>query len=279
MSINPLTGVIIGATTPQGTTRSPVSSKLEAAVSALLNGGTAGVTDGADLSSSSQFSSQTANLYQAALNLSQNSSVVQTADQAISKQLDVVQQLQQLAQQASDLGLDSTLRLGLDTEFQSLLGKLNRIGGGALFNGQSLLQGTFTLGTEDAVSLNTQAGTGAAQTGTTQSGQLFPDLTNKALFDGATPNIQTPEDAQAASHSLQQAGAKLSDAQNTLNGVGQDLQFASANVESALFNQAAAGATLSDADFTGQFTDFTPAALQQAQSQALPPSILNLINQ
>lgn len=99
--------------------------------------------DAAGLSSVVELESQIRGLKQANLNISSTLGLLQTADSAISVQVDILQRMRELAIQGASGGLTATDRTSLTSQLQSLRDEFSRITNETEFNGTKLLNGTF----------------------------------------------------------------------------------------------------------------------------------------
>lgn len=272
MNINPLTGLYSGASSQLQKT----ASRIQTTIASLVAGTKTSVSeDVAGFAIAAQLQSQIGPLRQTAGNLTQALNQVQVAGDGVSRQAEIVDRLKQLATQANNGTLNADAREGLDIEFQQLVGELNRISGDTSFNGVNLLDGSFSS------SVNQALGTGDSEEGT----QLdVPDLSADALgLDGL--DLLTQEGAQAALQALETAGDTLLSTQSDIGSFAQTLDFAAASIESALFNQEAARSELMDTDIAETSTELAllnvrrdAAFALQAQTNKLPPTLLDLIN-
>ncbi len=98
--------------------------------------------DAAAYSLGVRLTSQIRGIAQANLNLNSSLGIVQTASEAISVQLDLVQRMRELALQASNGLLTDADRNQLNFEVQSLKDEFNRIASNTSFGGRKLLDGT-----------------------------------------------------------------------------------------------------------------------------------------
>ncbi|MBF0177725.1 MAG: flagellin FliC [Magnetococcales bacterium] len=100
--------------------------------------------DAAGLGIASSLMGQIRGANMASRNVNDALSVLQVADGALDETVNSLQRMRELAVQASNGVLTSTDRDNLNTEFQQLMSEVNRIAGGAKFNGQTLLMGSLT---------------------------------------------------------------------------------------------------------------------------------------
>jgi flagellin len=122
------------------------SSKLAKSFQRLSSGlriNTAG-DDAAGLSISERFTSQIRGLNQAVRNANDAISLVQVTEGALAESTNILQRIRELAvQAASDVNTDAD-RQSLQDEIDQLKDELARIGNTTTFNGQKLLDGSFT---------------------------------------------------------------------------------------------------------------------------------------
>ena len=118
-------------------------------------------------------------------NLNQSYSVLQTADGALSSQTEDLLRMREIAVQAANGTLGNTERGFLETEFNSLRESVDFTSRSTSFNGQKLLDGTFSA---------------SIQAGATSSDQINVDLPNTGAnalgLNGL--NFDTEDDASDA---------------------------------------------------------------------------------
>jgi len=102
-----------------------------------------GADDAAGLAMSSQLTSQINGFTQAARNVNDGISVVQTADGVLSSISSQLQELRSLAVQASSSTYSAADRSSLDQQAQDLVNSINTTARSAKFNGATLLDGTY----------------------------------------------------------------------------------------------------------------------------------------
>lgn len=113
--------------------------------------------DAAGLSISERFTSQIRGLNQAARNANDGISLAQTAEGALGASSTILQRIRELAVQSANATNSASDRAALNQEVGQLASELNRIAQTTQFNGQNLLDGSFT-------SANFQVGANAYQT-------------------------------------------------------------------------------------------------------------------
>ncbi len=114
--------------------------------------------DAASLAVGQRLNSEVMGLRQAVVNAGQANSMLQIADGAMSTTSDILTRMKVLAIQSSSGNLSDTERDFLDTEFQALVGEVDRIADDTDFAGTKLLDGSITI-TQPA---NFAAGDGVA---------------------------------------------------------------------------------------------------------------------
>lgn len=269
--INPLTGSLIsGAVSPSQTQRT--SARILQAVTQLASGKAQG--DVSDISQAAMLQERLGGLRSASQNLAMLGSQLQTADQALGQQSDIISRMQVLATQANSGALDKDSRKALQTEFSALTQELTRISQTTGFGSQKLLDGTFTANLSQALGDDAPL----------ESASLsIPGTAGEDLFSTA-PDISSQEGAAQAIAALQEASQKITAARADAGSFAEAADYASAGIQSALFNQQAALSVLDDADFTTAATALSQDSLKQsfelatkAQTLRLAPSMLELI--
>lgn len=267
----------IANSTQSGVVRA--NAKLQNAIATLV-GGKAVSDDVSSLSLALQLQSQVSNVKQVSVNLAQAGSLAEVASGGIAQIKDITSQLQNLAVQARSGALSDANRADLDAQFKSLVQEIDRIASGTSFGGKNLLDGSLT--GENALSFASIFSAGAD--GDDSGGLSIESLSSSSLFDGAAFSLLTTQGADSALSATQVALDRISLAQAQVGDFQQAVEYASANVDSALYNQEAARAFLSDEDFVAGANGFSLANLQQnaattlaAQGNRLPPSMLELL--
>jgi flagellin len=113
--------------------------------------------DAAGLSISERFTSQIRGLSQAARNANDGISLAQTAEGALGASSTILQRIRELAVQSANATNSASDRAALNQEVSQLSSELNRIAKTTQFNGQNILDGSFT-------SADFQVGANANQT-------------------------------------------------------------------------------------------------------------------
>jgi flagellin-like hook-associated protein FlgL len=126
--------------------------------------------DAAGLAISEGLRSQIGGLTQAVRNTQDGTSVVQTAEGALSETTSILQRMRDLSVQASNSGsLNSTATASIQKEISQLKSELDRISSTTTFNGTKLLDGKFAsnfqVGANAGETINVTIGTAMGSTG------------------------------------------------------------------------------------------------------------------
>ncbi len=256
------------------------SSKLSAAIAAIASGNklTAASSDIASLSVASQLQSAVSGLKQAAGNIAQASSLAQVADGGLTQMQDVLLELQNVAQQAKSPVLNDDNRKALGEQFKQLVQQLGSLATNTSFNGKKLLNGDLSGSGE--ISLDKII----AAEGDGSGGLSIDDLSVENLFAGGVPDLSTQQGADSAFAAVGDALNKITSVRADVGSFLQSVDYAAANIDSAIANQEAARSTLQDTDFAEAATQQSQASLQQnvalalaAQGNRLTPALLQLV--
>jgi len=239
--------------------------------------------DAAGYAISQGLTAQVNGLHQAAQNVSDATSMVQTADSALNNVQSMLQRVSELAVQYQNGDLSSQDKTDIQGEVNQLTQEIDRQKGAVQFNGINLLDGTagsggavtFQVGpgASDTLSVsfqNIESSTGLGTTGFTWSnaaagGTVF-DLsqTNAVLISGAIDNISS----MAA----------------TLGAVQNRLQYTSDAISATAENMSSSLSNIQDVNMATEMTKMTQQqVLQQAgtamlaQANSQPQMVLKLI--
>lgn len=164
-------------------------------------------------------------------------SLVQTAQGALSQTLNVLQRMREISSQAANGTYSSSDLSNLDTEFQALLGEVDRIQSVTSFNGISVLSGgSVSIQVGENNSANDRISISLTNTSSSTLGISSDDVTSSANAQTAMDNLST------AINSVTTGLANLGAAQSNLD------EAISANDTRALNIESARGRIM-DADF------------------------------
>jgi flagellin len=141
--------------------------------------------DAAGLAISERFTTQIRGLDQARRNANDGISLAQTAESALQSAGDILQRIRELAIQSANATNSSADRAALNSEVQQLTQELQRISTNTEFNGQKLLDGSFT-------SASFQVGANANQTITATSGNFQTNAYGNYRIGGLATSSNTP---------------------------------------------------------------------------------------
>ena len=205
-------------------------------------------------------------------------SILQTAESAYQTQSDILVRMRELAVQASNDSISDTERAYVDTEFQDLIGELDRISNTTEYNGIQLLDGTA--GT---------AGTMTFQVGTRNSTNdritmTLSDVDATALGVNAS-GVDSLANAQGAIADIDTAMDTLATERATLGSTVNRLTMAVDHLSSTIENYGSAVSQIRDTDMSAESAEFAKSqVLQQAgvamlaQANALPNLALRLLS-
>ncbi len=257
------------------------NSRLQAAIAQLVSGSriNRAADDVAALSIATKLQSEVSSLKQASGNIAQASSLAQVADGGIAEIRRAVDEIRSIAQQAAAPTTSPESREALNRQVQGLAAEIDRIAGSTSFNGKKLLDGSLS----GASSLSLTNLLGAGDAADSESFSL-DSLTARSLLGEAGIDVSTAQSAGASLEVLDAAAQRVDRARAQTGSFLQTLNYAAANIDSAVANQEAARSILQDADFAGAATEGSLASLLrnaqiavQAQGNRLQPNVLKLI--
>jgi flagellin len=231
--------------------------------------------DAAGLAISERLRSQIRSLDQAKRNANDGISLVQTAEGALNEVSSILTRLRELAVQSANGSVSNQDKDTLDTEFQSLVSEINRIGASTEFSGIKLLDGSAT-----SVSFQVGFGTNANvdTISVSLSAALSTSLSLSSLDIGSGGAFTTAISAiDGAINTVSSLRGSLGATQNRLSSTINNLAI---TVE----NLSAAESRIRDVDVAFETSQLTRNSILQqasisvlAQANALPQSALRLI--
>ncbi|MDR2014254.1 MAG: flagellin FliC [Azoarcus sp.] len=228
--------------------------------------------DAAGLAVAEKMNAQARGMTVAIRNANDGLSLAQTAEAGMNVVGAHLQRMRELAVQAASGQYDSGNRVALDTEYQQLASEIDRVVSATNFNGQKLLDGSFSAG------INFQVG--ATSTG---ESQIKINISAVAVsvggITGSTGDAALSEISKLDSliDQINNNRAALGATQNRFEGVLDQLSAAHENTE-------AARSRIMDADYAAETAKLARSqVLQQAgvamlsQANALPQNVLSLL--
>lgn len=218
---------------------------------------------------------------QAQRNANDGVSVLQTAESGYQSISDLLVRMRELAVQSANDSVSDTERGYLDTEYQDLIGEIDRVASVTEYNGISLLDGTAG-----------DSGTMTFQVGTRNSAndRITIDLVSQSTaalsLDGGagTDTVSSLSAAQSAITKIDNAMESLSTDRATLGSTINTLQSAVDNLASTIENYGNSLSQIRDTDMAEESAQFSKnQVMQQAgvamlsQANAQPNLVLRLL--
>ena len=214
--------------------------------------------DAAGLAISEKMRRQVRGLTQASKNAQDGISAVQTAEGALNEVHDMLQRMNELANQAANGTNTSVDRGFIDSEVQALKSEITRVASTTTFNEQNLLDGTFT-------GKNLQVGAEAGQ---------YIKISIKAMSAGAlglasTVNVSTAANASSAIATIKTALQSVSTQRSDLGAVQNRLEHTIANLDNVVENTTAAESQIRDTDMATQMVKYSNANILAQAGQSM----------
>ena len=195
----------------------------------------------------------TSGLKQAQINAGQGSSMLQVADGGMARINDVLTRMKSLAVQAGSGSLSATGGSAINMEFQALAAEIDRISEDTEFAGTKLLDGSTS-------SVNFKIGTGTDPSADELIAGLSATTTSALSLGGA--NVLTEGSADAAITAINNAIDTIQVARTQVGADQSRLEFASANIATAIENTEAARSGLIDLDIAAGTSDLANRSTQ-----------------
>ena len=232
--------------------------------------------DPAGLAISQRMGSQVSGMQVAVRNANDAISLSQVADGTLGTVSSMLQQMRDLAVQASNQTNGSGDLANLNTEFTSLASEINRELTSTQFNGLNVL--------------GSNAGTGVYQVGANGGDTISVTTTNMATNSTITAvtttaaTILTNGSASSMIATIDTALATINTERAKYGATEAEFQGVISNLETGVTNQSAAESRIRDADYAQETSNLTRAQILQqagtamlAQANALPQSVLSLL--
>jgi flagellin len=233
--------------------------------------------DPAGLAISTRMGSQVSGMHVAMRNANDAISLSQVADGTLGTVSNMLQQMRDLAVQASNGTNGSSDLVNLQTEFNSLATEINRELSQTTFNGKNIL--------------GSQAGTTSYQVGANQ-GESIQLVTSNMASNSSVTTVTLNTTSIAAGGST--ASAMITSIDSALTAINTEranygadeaeFQGVITNLQTGVTNQSSAESRVRDADYAQETANLTRAQILQqagtamlAQANALPQSVLSLL--
>ncbi|EOW6644644.1 MULTISPECIES: flagellin [Cronobacter] len=235
--------------------------------------------DAAGQAIANRMTSQVKGMTQAARNANDGISLVQTAEGNLNEINTNLQRIRELAVQAANDTNGSTDLTSINTEITQRLSEIDRIAGGANFNGKSLLNGSVST----ALKIQVGAGTSSNDTISIGSNALI-NATSGTLSTTLSTAISDNASAQTVISAADAAIAKIDTARSNMGAIQNRFESTINNLNNSINNLSAAQSRIQDADYATEVSNMSRAQiLQQAgtsvlsQANQVPQSMLSLL--
>ena len=244
--------------------------------------------DASGLAVSEKMRSQIRGLNQASKNASNGISFIQTTEGYLQETTDIVQRIRELAVQSSNGIYSDEDRMQIQVEVSQLVAEVDRIASQAQFNGMNMLTGRFAQATGENVptaSMWLHIGANMDQRMSIYIGTMTAQaLGMRNVGTEEVMSIATPDEANRAIGTLDEALKKINKQRADLGGYQNRLDYAVKGLDIAAENTQASESRIRDTDMASQMVEFTKnqvltqagtAMLAQANSQS--QSVLSLL--
>ena len=244
--------------------------------------------DASGLAVSEKMRSQIRGLNQASTNAKNGISFIQTTEGYLQETEDIIQRIRELAVQSSNGIYTDEDRMQIQVEVSALIAEVDRIASHAQFNGMNMLTGRFAKETgENSVTASMWLHIGANMDQRTQvfiGTMTASALGVRELGTEEIMTIATPEDANRAIGTIDEALKKINKQRADLGAYQNRLEYAVKGLDVAAENTQASESRIRDTDMASQMVQFTKnqiltqagtAMLAQANSQS--QTVLSLL--
>ncbi len=235
--------------------------------------------DAAGLSISEKLRAQVRGLNQAVRNAQDGISLIQTAEGALNEVHSILQRMRELAVQAANDTLTQQDRQAVAQELVSLRDELDRIAQQTQFNGQNLLDGTFSAKYFHIGANQNQ--TIMVTINNVNSTAIGGNLSSLVNTFNTTPD---QANAEALITGVDQAINDVSGVRSGLGAIQNRLEHTIANLSVASENLTAAESRIRDTDMAAEMVNFTRLQILQqagiavlAQANVNPQIVLKLL--
>ena len=244
--------------------------------------------DASGLAVSEKMRSQIRGLNRASKNASDGISFIQTTEGYLQETTDIIQRIRELSVQSSNGIYTAEDRMQIQVEVSALVAEVDRIASHAQFNGMNMLTGRFARETgENSVTASMWLHIGANMD---QRVQVFIGTMTAAalgvreLGTEEILTIATPEDANRAIGTLDEALKKINKQRADLGAYQNRLEYAVKGLDVAAENTQASESRIRDTDMASQMVEFTKNQIltqagtaMLAQANAQSQTVLSLL--
>lgn len=233
----------------------------------------------AGLAISEKLKAQMTSLNRAAANAYDGISMIKTAEGALNNTHAALQDMRELALQASNATLSEVDRNALQAQANQLSKDIDSISENTEFNTQKLLDGSLADGFKLQIDPNAVAG-GNASSGAEVNLQSF----SAEALGVADLDLTTAEGAAAAIEAIDNAIDTVTSQRVDLGSVQNRIEYSVNNLSIASENLMAANSQIADVDMAEEFSELTRQSIlqeanlaMQAQANRQSSQILNLL--
>ena len=235
--------------------------------------------DAAGQAIANRMTSQVKGMTQAARNANDGISLVQTAEGNLNEINTNLQRIRELAVQAANDTNGTTDLDSINTEITQRLSEIDRIAGGANFNGKNLLNGSVST----ALKIQVGAGVSSNDTIAIDSSALI-NATSGTLSSTLSTSIAGNSSAQTVISAADAAIAKIDTARSNMGAIQNRFESTINNLNNSINNLSAAQSRVQDADYATEVSNMSRSQiLQQAgtsvlsQANQVPQAMLSLL--
>ena len=229
--------------------------------------------DASGLAVSEKMRSQIRGLNKASENAQNGLSFIQTTEGYLQETTDIIQRIRELAVQASNGIYTEEDRMQIQVEVSQLIAEVDRIASQAQFNGMNMLTGRFARdeGTNAVTaSMWFHIGANMDQRMEVYIGTMTATALNlRNLGDETIMSLQSPDEANRAIGTLDEALKKLSKQRADLGGYYNRLEHAIRGIDIAAENLQSAESRIRDTDMAKEMVDFTKNQVLQQSGMAI----------
>ncbi len=233
--------------------------------------------DASGLAVSEKMRSQIRGLNQAAKNIQNGVSFIQTTEGYLQETTDILQRVRELAVQSANGIYSDEDRMQIQVEVSQLVAEVDRIASQAQFNGMNMLTGRFANGTDNVMQF--QIGANMDQNTRVYIGTMSAQALGLKGAQGGEDqiSIETPDLANAVLGSVDAALTTVNKQRADLGAYQNRFEMAAKGIDIAAENTQAAESRIRDTDMASEMVDFTKnqiltqagtAMLAQANSQS-----------
>lgn len=229
--------------------------------------------DASGLAVSEKMRSQIRGLNKASENAQNGLSFIQTTEGYLQETTDIIQRIRELAVQSSNGIYTEEDRMQIQVEVSQLIAEVDRIASQAQFNGMNMLTGRFARdeGTNAVTaSMWFHIGANMDQRMEVYIGTMTATALNlRNLGDETIMSLQSPDEANRAIGTLDEALKKINKQRADLGGYYNRLEHAIRGIDIAAENLQSAESRIRDTDMAKEMVDFTKNQVLQQSGMAI----------